>query len=199
MVTIVKKCVLAILLLAAVDAVAQDTVPVKKGEIDGTRYDGLSGIHKRLIEAINNIKIKPDDEGKYSFIISSGIFFDPLERQVCIYRKKAVVYLDQNKISKVIFEYYRFGMDNKVREIKTITNTSTESDDLASLQIDYTANTGEKNSFKAGDLELRQSQRDIIGQYANYLISLIYTIELNKHRAARLQSLQIERTLQLGD
>ena len=199
MTTIIKNCLISLLLLAAAHAAAQEAETGKKGDASGSRYDGMAGIHKRLVDAINNMKIQPDEEGKCTFTISSGVFYDPVDRQQFIYRKTAKVYLAQNRINKVIFEYYQFGMDSKVREIKTFTNTSADSDDLSSLRIDYISNTGEKQSYTAGELSLWQSQREIVGQYANYLISLIYNIELNKHRAARLQFLQIERTIQLGD
>lgn len=199
MTTVIKNITITLLLLAAAGAAAQNAAGEKKAVVEGTLFYGIAGNHKRLIEAITNLKIKPDEEGKYTFPLSSGIFYDVLDRQVCVYRKKAVVYVAQNRISKILFEYYQFGMDNKVREIKTFTHTAIDSDDLSSLQIDYIANTGEKQSYKAGDLTQRQSQREIIGQYANYLTSLIFTMELFKQKAARLQSLKIERTIQLGD
>jgi hypothetical protein len=49
------------------------------------------------------------------------------------------------------------------------------------------------------DLQKRESQRSVIMQYYNYIISLVYSIELYKHKAVRIETVNIERTIQLGE
>ena len=51
--------------------------------------------------------------------------------------KKAYVYMSGDRVSKIIFEYYQFSMDNKVRDVKIFTNNTPESGDLKSLRVDY--------------------------------------------------------------
>ena len=113
--------------------------------------------------------------------------------------KKARVYMAQNRISKIVFEYYQFGMDNKIREVKTYTNTAPDSEDLKNLEVEYTTNTGDKQAYRVADLQKRESQRTVITQYTNYLMSLVYKIELYKNKITDIESLNIERTIQLGD
>jgi len=49
------------------------------------------------------------------------------------------------------------------------------------------------------DVQKRESRRSIITQYVNYIISLVYSIELYKHKTVRIETVNIERTIQLGE
>jgi hypothetical protein len=86
-----------------------------------------------------------------------------------------------------------------VRDVKIFTNTTPESDELKALKVDYSSNTGEKESYTVADVSKRESRRSVIGQYVNYLISLVFNIEMYKHKTVRIQSVNIERTIQLGE
>ena len=97
-----------------------------------------------------------------------------------------------------MFEYYQFSMDSKVRDVKTFTNT-TGSADLSKPFVDYNSNTGEKQKYTVVDVQKRESRRSIITQYVNYIISLVYSIELYKHKTVRIETVNIERTIQLGE
>ena len=154
---------------------------------------------KRLIAGIKSLKVEPDQDKKYIFTIKSGYQYDMLERQHLMVYKKAYIYMAGESISKIVFEYYQFSMDSKVRDVKTFTNTSPESADLGTLLIDYSSNTGEKQKYTVADVQKRESQRNIIGQYVNYIISLVYSIELYKHKTVRIETVNIERTIQLGE
>ncbi|OHD63547.1 MAG: hypothetical protein A2176_07115 [Spirochaetes bacterium RBG_13_51_14] len=175
---------------SAVDASSKD---------DATRDDRIPQLYRRLVAGIQSLKIQPDQEGKYVFSIKSGYQYDDLERQGYVMYKKARVYMAQNRISKIVFEYYQFGMDNKIREVKTYTNTAPDSEDLKNLEVEYTTNTGDKQAYRVADLQKRESQRTVITQYTNYLMSLVYKIELYKNKITDIESLNIERTIQLGD
>ena len=115
-----------------------------------------------------------------------------------VYRK-AYIYMSGDSISKIVIEYYQFSMDSKVRDVKIFTNNAPDSSDLSKLQVDYSSNTGEKQKYIVADLQKRESQRSVIMQYYNYIISLVYSIELYKHKAVRIETVNIERTIQLGE
>lgn len=164
-----------------------------------TRDDRIPVLMKRLVAGIKNLKVEPDQDKKYIFTIKSGYQYDQLERQHLMVYRKAYVYMSGDSISKIIFEYYQFSMDSKVRDVKTFTNNSPDSADLKALQIDYSSNTGEKQKYTVADLQKRESQRSIITQYYNYIISLVYSLELYRHKTIRIETVNIERTIQLGE
>jgi hypothetical protein len=173
--------------------------PAKEGSPDkGIQQDGIANLHKRLADTIGSLHVKPDTEGKHTFVISSGSFYDAGERSLVIYDKKALVFMQQGKISKIIFEYYQYSFGNMIREVKTLTNTNPNSDDIASLEIRYDNNAGETQSYRVGDLNSSQSRKDVIEQYSSYLLSLINRLELGRNKNKFMESTKIERTIQLG-
>lgn len=172
--------------------------PAPKNE-EVTRDDRVPALMKRLVAGIKSLKIEPDNDKKYIFTIKSGLHYDELERQHLMIYRKAYVYMNGDSISKIVFEYYQFSMDNNVRDVKIFTSDSPESADLARLQIDYSSNTGEKQKYTVADVQKRESQRSVITQYVNYIISLVYNIELYKHKTVRIETVNIERTIQLGE
>jgi hypothetical protein len=164
-----------------------------------TRDDRIPVLMKRLLAGIKSLKIEPDKDNRYIFTIKSGYQYDMLERQHLMVYRKAYLYMSGDSIAKIVFEYYQFSMDSKVRDVKTFTNTTPESADLGKLLVDYSSNTGEKQKYTAADIQKRESRRSVITQYVNYLISLVYNIELYKHKTIRVETVNIERTIQLGE
>ena len=164
-----------------------------------TRDDRIPLFMQRLVQGIKNLKVEPDQEGKYIFTIKSGYHYDELERQHLMTYRKAFIYMSGDRVSKIVFEYYQYSMDNNVKDVKIFTNTTPDSDDLKTLRVDYTSNTGEKETYTVTDVSRRESRRSVIGQYVNYLIALVYNIEMYKHKTVRIQSINIERTIQLGE
>ncbi|MBN1498422.1 MAG: hypothetical protein JXA07_16740 [Spirochaetes bacterium] len=191
------------LILAQGRAGAQEYSPSKDraGAQDEqvTRDDRIPPLYKRLVAALQSLKLKPDEEGKHTFIISSGNQYDHIDRIFLVYSKKARVYMSQNRISKIVFEYYQFNMTSKVREVKTYVCETPDSDDLSRLTIEYSTNTGEKEKYAAGELQRKESQRIIVRQYYSYLFSLVNKMELYKNKTVRLESSKINRTILLGD
>jgi hypothetical protein len=169
-------------------------------EDEGVTRDGRIPLFmKRLVAGIKNLKVEPDQEGRYIFTIKSGYHYDLLERQHLMTYRKAYIYMSGDRVTKIIFEYYQFSMDSNVRDVKIFTNTTPESDELKALRVDYSSNTGEKETYTVADVSRRESRRSVIGQYVNYLISLVFNIEMYKHKTVRIQSVNIERTIQLGE
>jgi hypothetical protein len=164
----------------------------------GGKPNGVSGLHKRLADAIVNGRVQPDSEGKCSFVFSSGSYYDSLERQKLVYNIKADVYMSQGKISKIVFVYYQFSMTSQIREVKTITNSSLISDDLGLLEVNYETNTGETQSYKVGDLQSGESREAVISQYSSYLDSLVNYLEIHKTKSKAAESNNINRTIILG-
>jgi hypothetical protein len=203
-----KKTVIFAFIAALV--LAEGTLVAQKGTADRragddaleqgmTRDNRIPDFMKRLVAGIKDLRVEPDKDGKYIFTIKSGYVYDQLERQHYMVYRKAYVYMTGDRVTKMVFEYYQFSMDSNVRDVKIFTNDSPENDELKSLQVDYSSNTGEKESYTVGDIGRRESRRSIISQYVNYLISLTYNIEMAKHRSLRIQSINIERTIQLGE
>ncbi len=155
-------------------------------------------MHKRLSEAITNLRTQPDSEGKFSFALSSGSRYDTLEAQKYVYNLKADVYMSQGRVSKIVFVYYQFGMTNQIREVKSLTNGNPGSDDLGSLEVNYETNTGETRAFKVGDLQSSHSRDEVISQYASYLDSLVNYVEIHMGKRKSHESGTIERAIQLG-
>ena len=164
----------------------------------GGKPNSMSGLYKRLTDAIVNMRLQTDSEGKCAFIFSSGSYYDSLERQKLVYNIKADVYMSQGKISKIIFVYYQFSMTSQIREVKTITNSNLSSDDLGSLEVKYETNTGESQSFKVGDLQSGESRESVISQYTSYLDSLVNYLEIHKSKNKATESSNIDRTIILG-
>jgi len=179
-------------------AFAQDETSKTKPKEKGASQQGISGMTKRLADALAKMRLKPDAEGKYSLNISSGGYFDPIDRQQLIYSKKATVYMNQGAISKIVFEYYQFSFTNLMRQVKTLINTNPYSEDMAGLQISYSTNTGVNASYKVTDLQSGQTRRDVIEQYSSYLLSLINSLEIYTHNNRDVESAKIERAVQLG-
>jgi hypothetical protein len=176
----------------------QKVIKNEPSQDKGFLHEGMSGLHKRLADAIVNMRIQPDSEGKYSFGISSGSYFDLLERQRFTFNVGATVYMNQGKIGKIVLRYYQFSMTTMVREVKTLTNSNPGSDDLTSLEIHYVTNTGETKTFKVGDLQSRQSQDDVISQYSSFIATLIDNLELSKNKNTLNDTNTINRSIQLG-
>ena len=189
---------------------SQDAAPSKKSagnkaevnsspDEDASRDIRIPRMYKRLAAAIKSLKLQPDQEGKLTFIISSGNYYDFFDRVPMVYYKKAFVYLTQDRINKIVFEYYQYNMASQVREVKTYTTTAPESDDLKSLAVEYTANTGEKEKFTVAELQKKNSQTDIVSQYFAYYLALVYRLELYKDKTVNTESSKIDRTVQIGD
>lgn len=182
---------------------AQESVTVRKstGETEESvaHEDRIPPLYNRLVAAIQDLKIKTDDEGKYTFIISSGNQYDHIDRIFLVYNKKAMVYMSQNRISRIVFQYYQYNMTSKVREVKTFTCETPDSDDLSKLSIEYTTNIGEKEQYRVAELQSNESKKIIIRQYYSYLFALVNKMELYRNRSIRLESSKINRTILLGD
>jgi hypothetical protein len=189
-------------------ALSQDTASSKKSsgnkagaysEEDPTRDYRIPQLYKRLVAAIKSLKLQPDQEGKLTFVIKSGNYYDLIDRVPRVYHKKALVYLMQDRVNKIVFEYYQYNMTSQVREIKTYTNQAPESDDLKNLLIEYTDNMGEKDKFTVADLQKKNSQADIVSQFYDYYLALVYRLELYKDKTINIESSKIDRTVQMGD
>lgn len=182
---------------------AQETVSSKKkaGESQGNaaREDRIPALYNRLVLAVQGLKLQADEEGKHTFIISSGNQYDHIDRIFLVYNKKAMVYMSQNKISKIVFQYYQYNMTSKVREVKTFTSDNPDSDDLRQLSIEYVTNTGDKEKYTVGELQREESQKIIVKQFYSYYFALVNKMELYKNKTIRLESSKINRTIQLGD
>lgn len=182
---------------------AQETVSSKKnaGETQGNaaREDRIPALYNRLVAAVQGLKLQSDEEGKHTFIISSGNQYDHIDRIFLVYNKKAMVYMSQNKISKIVFQYYQYNMTSKVREVKTFTSDKPDSGDLRQLSIEYVTNTGDKEKYTVGELQREESQKIIVKQFYSYYFALVNKMELYKNKTARLESSKINRTIQLGD
>jgi hypothetical protein len=168
-------------------------------EEDPTRDYRIPELYKRLVAAIKSLKLQPDNEGKLTFVIKSGNYFDFMDRVHRVYRKKAFVYMTQDRINKIVFEYYLYNMTSQVREVKTYTDQNPESDDLKNLVIDYTDNLGEKEKFTVAELQKRNSQTDIVSQFYDYYLELVHQLELHKDKTVNVESSRVDRTVQMGD
>jgi hypothetical protein len=199
----------AIILLQAVISVrtgAQDNkaagkkaaVNTASGE-DLSRDDRLPALYKRLVEAIQGAKLQPDQEGKIAVTMRSGNQFDMIERVFLVYSKRATVYMAQNRVSKIVFEYYQYNMTTQLREIKTFTTTTPDSEDIKALAVEYSTNIGDSEKYNLGDLQKKDSQKIIASQYYSYYTSLVYKIELYRDSLSQRESSKIDRTVQLGD
>lgn len=166
---------------------------------DASRDERVPVLYRRLAAGIRGLTIEPDQEGKYTFLIASGSEYDMLERQRYYYNKKARVYVNQQKVTKIVFEYYRFSLINMVRDTKTFTVTDPENQDLSGLDILYTSSTGETRRYRVGDLNNKDSRRSVVKQYVSYLITLVIKLELHKNKKIDVETVGIERTIQLGD
>ncbi|MBP7735211.1 MAG: hypothetical protein KA369_04490 [Spirochaetes bacterium] len=170
----------------------------KAGE-EYTRDERVPQLYKRLADVIQALKLKPDDEGKYSITISKDNRYDLVDRVFLLCNKRAEIHSAQGRVSKIAFKYYQFNMTTQVRELKTITATAPDSGDLGSLTIEYENNTGQKEKFTLSDLERPDSRRDVIKQYYSYYLALVYRLELYKDSSSRLESSKIKRAIQLGE
>lgn len=171
----------------------------KSSEEAVTRSVDVPQLCKRLISAIKSSKLQADSDGAIVIKIKSGNHYDLTERQQYVFSKKAKVFFAQDKISKIIFEYYQYDMLSSVREVKTFTNYNPESDDLSTLEINYTTNTGQSENYKVTDLKTKQLQKDVILQYVSYMLALVHKAELYKNSVINDHSSKIERTIQLGN
>ncbi len=184
---------------------SQDSAPEKKSVSgqssadDYTRDEHIPMLYKRLSEAIKSIKLKPDDEGKYTFTLKSGNQYDMVDRVFLVYNRKAEVYASQGRISKIVFEYYQFNMTSQVREVKTFTAATPDSADLKALSIEYVSNIGQKEKYTVADLQKPASRIEVIRQYYNYYLALVYKLELYKDKTIKSEASKIEHTIQLGD
>ena len=189
---------------------SQDATPSKKSagnttgvnsppDEDVTRDKRIPRLYKRLAAATKSLKLQPDQDGKLTFVISSGNYYDFIDRVPMVYHKKAFVYITQDRINKIVFEYYQYNMTSQVREVKTYTTTTPESEDLNSLTVEYTANTGEKEKYTVAELQKKDSQTGIITQYFSYYLALVYRLELYKDKTNNIDSGKIDRTVRLGD
>jgi hypothetical protein len=166
---------------------------------DTTRDHRIPQLHKRLVAAIKSLSLKPDQEGKLTFVIKTGNYYDYTERVPMVYHKKAFVYMAQDRISKIVFEYYQFNMTSQVREVKTYTSQSPDSDDLMPLIVEYVDNTGEKEKFTVGELQKKNSQADIVSQFYEYYLALVIQLELHKDKTVNVESSKVDRTVQMGE
>jgi len=166
---------------------------------EASRDERVPVLCRRLAAGIRSLALEPDQEGKYIFLIASGAEYDMLERQRYYYYKKARVYVNQQKVTKIIFEYYRFSLINMVSDTKTFTVTDPENQDLSGLDILYASNTGETRRYRVGDLKKEDSRRSVVKQYVSYLITLVIKLELHKNKKIDVETVGIERTIQLGD
>lgn len=166
-------------------------------EDQSMRDSRIPRLCERLNRAIEALKLKPDDEGKHTIIVQSGYHYDKLERTFFMYHKKAFLYMSGNKVSRIIFEYYQFNMTSHVREVKTYTVNSPESEDLKGLIIEYKTNTGQTEKYNLPDLMRSDTRRDVVAQYYSYLLALVYKVEIYRDKLASQQSSMIDRTVQL--
>jgi len=166
---------------------------------DYTRDERIPQLYKRLLDAIQSLKLKPDEEGKHTFIIKAGNQYDLIDRVFLVYNKKADVYASQGRVTKIVFEYYQFNMTNQVREVKTYTTAAPDSADLRTLAIEYVNNIGQNEKYTVAELQKPESRREIIKQFYAYYLSMVYKLELYKDKTIKTESSKIERTIQLGD
>ncbi len=182
---------------------AQETVSSKNRAGDSgenvTRDDRIPQLYQRLVAAVQALKLKPDEEGTHTFVISSGNQYDHIDRIFMVYNKRARVYMSQNSISKIVFEYYQYNMTSKVREVKTYTCATPGSDDLGQLLVEYATNTGEKEKYTVNELQKRDSQKIIVRQFYSYYFALVNKMELYKNKTVRLESSRVNRTILLGE
>jgi hypothetical protein len=164
---------------------------------DPTREVRIPQLHKRLVAAIKSLNLKADKDGKLAFTLKTGNFYDYTDRVPYIYHKKAFVYMSQERVSKIVFEYYQFNMTSQIREVKTYTNQSPDSDDLMSLEVEYADNTGQKEKFTVGELQKKNSQIDIVSQFYEYYLALVIQLELRKDKTINVESSKIDRTVQM--
>jgi hypothetical protein len=195
-------CLLPLLLTAlvvgrGVPASAKDDASKNGLRERGAYLEGIPGMMKRLGDVIAGMRAKPDAEGKYTIRISSGGYYDPIDRQRFFYDKKAEIFMSQGKISKIVFVYYRFSFTNGVRQVKTLVNANPYSDDLTSLEISYSTNTGVNESCKVGDLQSPQIRKQVVDQYSGYLLSLIQSLEISRQADKIAESEKIERSVML--
>ncbi len=176
--------------------------PKQAGEKAGeeyTRDERIPRLYKRLADVIQALKLKPDNEGKYSITISKDNKYDLVDRVFLLCNKRALIHSAQGRVSKIAFVYYQFNMTTQVRELKTITAAAPDSGDLKTLTIEYENNTGQKEKFTLSELERPESRRDVIKQYHSYYLALVYRLELYKDSSSRSQSNKINRAIQLGE
>jgi hypothetical protein len=184
---------------------SQENAPEKKIDADRsatddyTRDNRIPQLFKRLSDVIQSLKLKPDEEGKYSFVIKAGNQYDLVDRVFLVYNRKANVYAVQGRISKIVFVYYQFNMTSQVREVKTFTTVTPDSGDLRALTIEYENNIGQKEKYTVADLQKPESRREVIKQFFSYYLSMVYKLELYKDRTIKTESSKIQRTIQLGD
>ncbi len=164
---------------------------------DPTRDYRIPLLHKRLVAAIKSLKLQPDKDGKLAFLVRSGNYFDYIDRVPYVYQKKAFIYMSQERVSKIVFEYYQFNMTSQVREVKTYTNQSPDSDDLKNLLVEYTDNTGQKEKFTVAELQKKNSQSDITSQFYEYYLALVIQLELRKDKTINVESSKIDRAVQM--
>ncbi len=166
---------------------------------DYTRDERIPQLYKRLSDAIQALKLKPDDEGKYTLTIKSGNQYDLVDRVFFVFNKKALIYAAQGRISKIVFEYYQFNMTTHVREVKTYTFSTPDSADLRALAVDYVNNIGQKENYTVADLRSLESRMQVTRQFYSYYLAMVYKLELYKDKTTRSQSSKILRAIQLGD
>lgn len=201
---VISMCLFAIVMASGYVYSQEGAAPKKQGnkvstEDDYTRDARIPQLYKRLGDAIQSLKLKTDEEGKYTFTISSGNQYDLIDRVFLVYKKKAMVYAAQGRISKIVFEYYQFNMTTQVREVKTFTTAAPDSEDLKALSVEYENNIGQKEKFTVGELQKPDSKRDVIKQYYAYYVAMVYKLELYKDKTIKIESSKIDRTIQLGD
>jgi hypothetical protein len=170
----------------------------KAGE-EYTRDERIPQLYKRLTDVIQALKLKPDDEGKYTIVVSKDNRYDLVDRVFLLSNKRADVYSAQGRISKIVFVYYQFNMTTQIREFKTFTATAPDSGDLKTLTIEYENNIGQKEKFTVSELERPDSRKDVIKQFYSYYLALVYRLELFKDSTSRIESSKIRRAIQLGE
>jgi hypothetical protein len=197
--------IIAVVMLVQGAVFSQENAPEKKPAADRsaaddyTRDDRIPQLYKRLTDVIQSLKLKPDEEGKHSFTISSGNQYNLVDRVFLVYNKKAEVYAAQGRISKIVFVYYQFNMTSQVREVKTFTTVTPDSGDLRTLTIEYENNINQKEKYTVAELQKTESRRVVIKQFYSYYLSMVYKLELYKDKTRKTESSLIERTIQLGD
>ncbi|TFH43391.1 MAG: hypothetical protein E4G96_01255 [Chrysiogenales bacterium] len=131
--------------------------------------------------------------------MKSGARFVPIDRVWQVHSTKAKATMAQDRIGKLVFEYYQFNMSNNVREEKIFISTSPDSGDLRTLQMKYSSNDGEAMQYTVGDLQKSESQKALAGQYYSNYLTLVFLVEQYGSRSARKESQRIDRTIQLGE
>ena len=164
-----------------------------------TRDHRIPQLHKRLVAAVKSLNLQPDKDGKLTFVIKTGNYYDYTDRVSIVYHRKAFVYMAQDRVNKIVFEYYQFNMTSQVREVKTYTSQSPDSDDLKNLMVEYADNTGEKEKFTVGELQKKDSKKDIVTQFYEYYLALVIQLELHKDKTIKFESSKIDRTVQMGE